>query len=194
MNIRALLVGIACLFAANAWAADTIHVATAGTLSSLFESNAKALKLLGVINGTDIKFLREKISAGAITSLDLADVRIVKGGVAYNESYTTQNDIIGDYMFADLSKLVTVTLPTTAKEIGRYAFSKTGIKQVEVPNTVTRESRYRKPCLKARASRVLQLVGAKERLRQAQDPATARCLHLHGKPHDSRLFERAQRL
>ena len=136
--LRAFLVGVVCLFSGNARSADTIHVATAGTLANLMESTGRQVKLTGFINGSDVKFLREKISTGKVTSLDLADVRIVKGGVAYNENYTTANDILGDYMFADLSKLTAITLPTTIKEIGRYAFSKTGIKQVEVPNQVTR--------------------------------------------------------
>ena len=79
---RATMVGLACFFASNAWAEDTIHVATAGTLSSLFETTARQLRITGLINGTDVKFLREKISAGKVTRLDLSDVRIVSGGEA----------------------------------------------------------------------------------------------------------------
>ena len=137
MKFRGVLLGIACLFAVNAWAADTIHVAKAGTLASLMENAGKLVKLTGFINGTDVKFLREKINAGALTSLDLADVRIVSGGEAYYESYTTQKDILGDYMFADCGKLRTVVLPTTITSIGKYAFSKTGISKVEIPDGVT---------------------------------------------------------
>ena len=135
---RLLAAAFLCLFAANASARTDIHVAEAGTLSSLLTETDKLLGLSGFINGTDIKFLREKIAAGTVTQLDLADVRIVKGGVAYYESYTTANDILGDYMFADCSKLTSVILPNSIKEIGRYAFSKTGIKQVDIPNQVTR--------------------------------------------------------
>ena len=137
MIFRFLLLGVVCLFSTNVWSADTIHVATAGTLSSLMGTTGKQVKLTGFINGSDVKFLREQINGGKVTSLDLADVRIVAGGVAYNESYTTTNDVLGDYMFADCSKLRTVTLPTTIKAIGRYAFSKTGISKVDIPNTVT---------------------------------------------------------
>ena len=68
---RAIVVGIACLCSANAWSADTIHVATAGTLSSLFGEAGRQIRLTGFINGTDVKFLREKITAGKITRLDL---------------------------------------------------------------------------------------------------------------------------
>lgn len=134
---RLMLVGVACLITSNTWSADTIHVETAGSLSTLMETAGRTVKLTGFVNGTDIKFLRERISAGRLSTLDLSDVRIVSGGSAYNESYTTQNDVIGDYMFADLSKLTSVTLPTTITDIGRYAFSKTGISKAEIPDAVT---------------------------------------------------------
>ncbi|MBR4129517.1 MAG: leucine-rich repeat protein [Bacteroidaceae bacterium] len=134
---KALAVGIACLCSTNAWSADTIHVATAGTLSSLAETTAKQVRLTGFINGTDVKFLREKITAGKITKLDLEEVRIVAGGDAYYESYKTANDVLGDYMFANCSKLTGITLPTSINDIGRYAFSKTGITKVEIPDGVT---------------------------------------------------------
>ena len=137
MKLRPLLFGIICLFTTSVWSADTIHVATAGTLSSLMGTTGKQIKLTGFINGSDVKFLREQINGGKVTSLDLSEVRIVSGGVAYNENYTTTNDVLGDYMFADCSKLRTITLPTTITAIGRYAFSKTGISKVDIPNTVT---------------------------------------------------------
>ena len=137
MMFRFLLIGIVCLFTTNIWSADTIHVATAGTLSSLMGTTGKQIKLTGFINGSDVKFLREQINGGKVSKLDLSEVRIVSGGVAYNENYTTSNDVIGDYMFADCSKLTAITLPNTITDIGRYAFSKTGISQVDIPNTVT---------------------------------------------------------
>ena len=133
-----MLAGLACLFASNVWAADSIHVATAGTLASLMETAGRQIKLSGFINGTDVKFLREKINAGGLTSLDMANVRIVSGGTAYYESYTTANDVLGDYMFADCAKLRSVVLPTTITAIGKYAFSKTGISKADIPDRVTR--------------------------------------------------------
>ena len=135
--LKVMLVGVACLFSTNAWSADTIHVETAGTLSSLFGEAGRQIKLTGFINGTDVKFLREKITGGKVTRLDLEDVRIVAGGEAYNESYTTTNDVVGDYMFANCTKLTSITLPTSIVDIGRYAFSKTGITKVEIPDGVT---------------------------------------------------------
>ena len=84
MMFRSLLLGVVCLLTTNVWSADTIHVATAGTLSSLMGTTGKQIKLTGFINGSDVKFLREQINGGKVTSLDLSDVRIVAGGLAYN--------------------------------------------------------------------------------------------------------------
>jgi len=108
---RLMLVGVACFITSNSWSADTIHVETAGSLSTLMETAGRSVKLTGFVNGTDIKFLRERISAGKLSTLDLADVRIVSGGSAYNESYTTRNDVIGDYMSRNWIRLSSTTLP-----------------------------------------------------------------------------------
>ena len=138
--IKALLLGIAFLCSGSIWSATDVNVAKAGTLSALLQDVTleKELKLSGSINGTDVKFIRELLTAGKITKLDLAEVRIVKGGVAYNESYTTSNDVLGDYMFADCSRLTACVLPKTITSIGRYAFSKTGLREADIPNSVTR--------------------------------------------------------
>lgn len=138
--IKALLLNIAFLCSMNSWSATELNVAKAGTLQSLMQdiTPEKELCLTGSINGTDVKYIRELLTAGKVTRLNLQDVRIVKGGVAYNESYTTANDVLGDYMFADCSKLTKCILPKTITSIGRYAFSHSGLKEVDIPNTVTR--------------------------------------------------------
>ena len=133
-----MLVGTACLLSTTGWAADTIHVATAGTLASLLETPQRQVKLTGFINGTDIKYLREKIVAGKITKLDLEEVRIVSGGEAYFNSHKTANDVIGDSMFYNCPKLTGITLPTTITDIRKSAFQLSGITKVEVPDGVTR--------------------------------------------------------
>ena len=134
---RTLLVGLACLFASSARSADTIHVETAGTLASLMESAGRLVKLTGRINGTDVKFLRERIAAGKLSRLDLEEVRIVSGGEAYFSTHKTENDVIGDSMFYQCSKLTAVTLPATTKDIRKSAFQLSGITKAEVPDGVT---------------------------------------------------------
>ena len=123
--IRLLAVVAVFLQPNNLWAVTEIHVETAGTLSSLLTNSEKQLKVTGFINGSDIKFLREKINAGAVTSLDLGVVRIVSGGEAYTGSYTTEDDIIGDEMFYKCSRLQDVTLPSAVTSIRKNAFANT---------------------------------------------------------------------
>ena len=138
--IKALFCGIAFLCSLNAWSATEVNVAKAGTLSTLIQDVTleKELKLSGSINGTDVKCIRELLIAGKVTKLNLQEVRIVKGGVAYYESNTTANDVLGDYMFANCSKLIGCVLPANIISIGKYAFSHSGLKEVDIPNGVTK--------------------------------------------------------
>ena len=138
--IKALLSGIAFLCSVSIWSATEVNVTKAGTLSTLLQDVEleKELILSGSINGTDVKYIRELVLAGKVTKLNLGDVRIVKGGEAYYETYTTTNDVLGDYMFANCSRLITCVLPKTITSIGKYAFSKSGLKEADIPNTVTR--------------------------------------------------------
>lgn len=117
--------------------ADEVKVETAGTLSTLVTTEESELKLSGSINGTDVKLLRQMINSKKLTSLDLSDVRIVSGGDAYYESEKTANDIIGTSMFYQCAKLKTIVLPTTVTEILSRAFANTGIKSVDIPNSVS---------------------------------------------------------
>lgn len=91
------------------------------------------LELLGSINGTDIKVLREW--AAGWKTLNLKECRIVAGGEPYYEDYTTEDDVIGSYMFGDkeLKKLI---LPKDLKKIGDYAITFCG-DSMELPPTLT---------------------------------------------------------
>ena len=133
---RTILFCVICLLSVNIWPADTIHVATAGTLASLLETPQRQVKLTGFINGSDVKYLREKIGAGKITRLDLGEVRIVSGGEAYFNFHKTANDVVGDSMFYNCSKLTGITLPATITDIRKSAFQWTGITKVEIPDGV----------------------------------------------------------
>ncbi|MBR5395702.1 MAG: leucine-rich repeat protein [Bacteroidaceae bacterium] len=126
-----------CLFSTNILAVTEIHVETAGTLSSLLTSTDKELKVTGVINGTDIKYIRSLVTAGTVTSLDWSEVRIVSGGDAYNGTNKTSNDIIGENMFYECSKLEAMVLPTTITTIQTNAFARTGLKAIDIPGSVT---------------------------------------------------------
>lgn len=134
--VKLLLAAMICGGPVYAWADSEVNVETAGTLASLLPSSDKKLKVTGVINGTDIKYVRSLVNAGTVTSLDLSDVRIVAGGEAYYESYTTQNDIIGENMFYECSKLQAMELPSTVTAIQKSAFANTGLKKIDIPGSV----------------------------------------------------------
>ena len=134
--VRLFTAALFYLAATNNWAATEIHVETAGTLSSLLTSTEKELKVTGFINGSDIKYIRQLVTAGTVTSLDWSEVRIVSGGTAYFESYKTTDDIIGEKMFYKCSQLQQMVLPSTATEIKSNAFANTGLKSIDIPNSV----------------------------------------------------------
>ncbi|MBO4641452.1 MAG: leucine-rich repeat protein [Bacteroidaceae bacterium] len=122
----------------NVWAETVVHVEKAGTLSSLLATTETEVKVTGSINGTDVKYLRQMTNEGKMVSLDLSEVKIISGGVAYYESYKTENDVIGTCMFTECSKLRTIVLPNSINAIGSNAFSRSGIRKVDIPNSVSR--------------------------------------------------------
>ena len=134
-----LLLPVFALFccSAMAWAATEVHVDKAGTLSTLLTTSEKTLKITGSINGTDIKYLRELISAGTVTDLNLSEVAIVSGGNAYFESYKTEDDVLGHSMFKECKNLKTIVLPATIYSIQANAFSGSGLRKIDIPNSVS---------------------------------------------------------
>ena len=138
-SVSGIILSLAVLFCLNvkAWATD-VHVDRAGTLQSLLATTETTLKITGSINGTDVKYLRTLVKEGKVTSLDLSEVSIVSGGSAYADSYTTANDIIGEDMFRDCTKLRAIKLPSTVTEIQSRAFSGSGLQEIDIPNSVSR--------------------------------------------------------
>lgn len=137
INLYGVLLTVLLLFVhTNLWAATEIYVETAGTLQSLLTSTEQELKVTGVINGSDIKYIRQLVTVGTVKKLDWSGVRIVSGGQAYYESYTTQDDIVGEKMFYQCSSLQQMILPSTAISIKKNAFANTGLTQIDIPNSV----------------------------------------------------------
>lgn len=121
----------------NTWAITEVHVEKAGTLSTLLTTSESTLKITGSINGTDIKYLRGLINDGTVSDLDLSEAAIVKGGEAYFESYTTDDDVIGNSMFRDIKKLKSIELPATIYTIQTCAFAGSGLRKIDIPNNVS---------------------------------------------------------
>ena len=117
----------------------TIELEKAGTLPDRIASSRKYkitnLKIIGEINGTDLKMIRDMAGRnsrgvytdGKLSVLDLSEAKIVKGGDCYyNDNYNnyyTSNDVIGSYAFWGCSGLTSLTLPAGITSIGDAAFS-----------------------------------------------------------------------
>ena len=133
----------------------TLTLDKAGTLPSKISASEKYLitnlKIVGKINGTDLKFIREmagcdydgKETDGKLSILDLSDAKIVEGGSAYYSDRDdgfiyTFNDKLGDYVFNDCSGLTSLTLPSSVTKIGCYALSSCiGLTSLTLPSSVT---------------------------------------------------------
>ena len=123
----------------------TIKLEEAGTLPSKIGDTKKYkitnLKIMGEINGTDLRFIREMAGCdykgmgteGKLVTLDLSEAKIVEGGDFYygyydyydyyDHYYTTSDDVIGDYAFSGCSSLTSLTLPSSVTSIGGHAFA-----------------------------------------------------------------------
>lgn len=134
----------------------TLELDEAGTLPNKIAVSRKNLitnlKIVGKINGTDLKFIREmagcdfngKETDGKLSILDLSDAKIVEGGSAYysdrDDSFIyTSNDKLGDFAFYGCSGLTSLTLPSSVTEIGEHAFlSCRGLTNFTIPSGVTK--------------------------------------------------------
>lgn len=83
-----------------------------------------SLKVTGTINSYDIMVIRNKMPY--LHYLDLTDATIVANDFEYYTGCHTENNVIGDYMFDSLYKLLSVKLPKNVTRIGNYALSSCG--------------------------------------------------------------------
>ena len=132
----------------------TIELEKAGTLPDRIESSKKYkitnLKIIGEINGTDLRMIREMAGRtaesnstdGKLSVLDLSEAKIVEGGdcycIGFYNDYYTSNDVIGDYAFEDCSGLTSLTLPAGITGIGYEAFQGcSGLTSLTLPAGIT---------------------------------------------------------
>ena len=152
LTVLFMLLGSTAILAADDGLITT-QVDEAGTLPSKISENQKYLitnlKIVGKINGTDLKFIREmagrdfnrKKTKGKLSILDLSEAKIVAGGDAYvrfSENYYTSNDKLGDYAFYCCSGLTSLTIPSSVTSISNHAFSGcSGLTSLTLPSGVT---------------------------------------------------------
>ena len=131
----------------------TIKLDEAGTLPYKISANEKNLitnlKIVGKINGTDLKFIREMAGRdfnggktdGKLSILDLSEAKIVAGGdayVRYGDNYYTSNDKLGDWAFYGCSGLTSLTIPSGVTSIGDKAFKGCSrLTSLTIPSSVT---------------------------------------------------------
>ena len=137
----------------------TIKLEKAGTLPSKISDTKKYkitnLKIMGEINGADLRFIREMAgrdergssTEGKLATLDLSGSKIVKGGnyyyYIYGGGYYTSDDVIGDYAFNDCSGLTSLTLPSSVTTICKDAFSScSGLTSLTLPSSVSSIDAY----------------------------------------------------
>lgn len=135
----------------------TIKLNKAGTLPDRIGENQKYLitnlKIVGEINGTDLRFIREMAgwdydknkTDGKLSILDLSDAKIVEGGFSYFLDYDfdyepqyASNDKLGDCVFSGCSRLTSLTIPSNVTSIGESAFEYcSGLTSLTIPSGVT---------------------------------------------------------
>ena len=137
----------------------TLKLDEAGTLPNRIGVSRKNLitnlKIVGKINGTDLKFIREMAGRdinrektdGKLSILDLSEAKIVAGGDAYVSFYGnnmyTYNDELGDYAFDGCSGLTSLTIPSGVTSIGEWAFAGcSGLPSLTIPSGVTSIGNY----------------------------------------------------
>ena len=134
----------------------TVKLDKAGTLPNKIGSSKKYLitnlKIIGEINGTDLRMIREMAGSdhigdtteGKLSVLDLSEARIVRGGDYYYYYYYdnycyTSNDVIGKCAFTGCSGLTSINLPASITEIGGSAFyGCSGLTNITLPSSITK--------------------------------------------------------
>ena len=161
LTLMFMLLGCLSLYAADndlITKQITIKLEEAGTLPDRIGSSRKYkitnLKIIGEINGTDLRMIREMAGRdasgdstdGKLSVLDLSEAKIVEGGVYYymdddwsnSKNYYTSNDVIDSYAFKGCRRLTSLTLPAGITSIGSYAFYDcSGLTSLNLPAGIT---------------------------------------------------------
>jgi hypothetical protein len=125
--------------------ADTVTSSQAGTLSTLLEgkTDITELAIKGSINAADFAFIQDKLNN--LTTLDLSGATIIAYSgdlLPYSNVAESEANAVPPYALTGLTKLTTVTLPSSVTKIGAGAFSGSGITSISLPAKVTTIDNY----------------------------------------------------
>ena len=126
-----------------------VNIEEPGTLPTLISETKKYqienLRLSGILNGTDIRFLRDMAGSdsygnatpGVLEILDISNSTIVSGGESYYDTYMTSYNAVSDYMFYNCKSLTNLRLPDNMESIGNGAFADCErLSVIAIPNDV----------------------------------------------------------
>lgn len=128
---------------------DAVKLQEAGKLSELMGNHLyeyTQLTIAGYLNGDDLGCLRtmagrdinNETTAGKLADINIADAHIVAGGSDFGPYHRhTENQVIGQGLFAQCSHLKHIILPSDVIKIEKDAFTDcTSLKEIEIPASV----------------------------------------------------------
>ena len=128
---------------------DAVKLQEAGKLSELMGNHLYEYTLLtiaGYLNGDDLACLRtmagrdinNETTTGKLADINMADAHIVAGGSDFGPYHRhTENQVIGQGLFAHCSHLKHIILPSDVIKIEKDAFTDcTSLKEIEIPASV----------------------------------------------------------
>ncbi len=128
---------------------DAVKLQEAGKLSELMGNHLyeyAQLTIAGYLNGDDFACLRtmagrdinNETTTGKLTDINMADAHIVAGGSDFGPYHRhTENQVIGQGLFAHCSHLKHIILPSDVIKIEKDAFTDcTSLKEIEIPASV----------------------------------------------------------
>ena len=135
---------------------DTVYTVIANNIAGELPSRIteeekmeiQALRIIGYLNGTDIKFVREMIIEGKLAYLDVEATSIVEGGDEYytpivGSGEKTSSNVIGHHMFDNCKGLLSLNLPSSVTTIDSWAFvSCDGLKELIIPESCQTINNY----------------------------------------------------
>lgn len=128
---------------------DAVVLNESGELATLMGDNLyeyTSLSLSGPVNGDDLSCLRLMMgrdqegmpTPGKLTEIDMTDAKIVAGGGAYGSSRYTQDNVIGQGLFANCENITEVKLPADATTLEKDAFQDcTSLRKIEIAAGIT---------------------------------------------------------